>query len=92
MTLLLLHKESKQSHPNDLTYSQFCEQYRRFHSSRPLLQRHGIDPILGVIDPATNITSLFSHSASTSQPSANSSATPASRELLPGLPCVHGGV
>lgn len=39
VTLLLLHEEYKQSHPNGLSYSQFCEQYRRFRSSRPLLQR-----------------------------------------------------
>ena len=39
MTLFLLHEEYKQSHPNGLSYSQFCEQYRRFRSSRPLLQR-----------------------------------------------------
>ncbi len=29
VTLLLLHEEYKQSHPNGLSYSQFCEQYRR---------------------------------------------------------------
>ncbi len=39
VTLLLLHEEYKQSHPNGLSYSQFCEQYRRFRLSRPLLQR-----------------------------------------------------
>jgi transposase len=39
VTLLLLQQEYKQSHPDGLGYSQFCDHYSRFRSKRPLLMR-----------------------------------------------------
>lgn len=39
VTLLLLHQEYRQQHPEGLSYSQFCEHYRRFRRRRPLLMR-----------------------------------------------------
>lgn len=39
VTLLLLHQEYLQQHPDGLGYSQFCEHFRRFRRRRPLLMR-----------------------------------------------------
>lgn len=39
VTLLLLHQEYRQQHPEGLSYSHFCEHYRRFRRRRPLLMR-----------------------------------------------------
>lgn len=39
VTLLLLHQEYLQQHPDGLGYSQFCAHYDRFRRRRPLLMR-----------------------------------------------------
>lgn len=39
VTLLLLHQEYKQQHPDGLGYSQFCAHYSRFRQKRPLVMR-----------------------------------------------------
>jgi transposase len=39
VTLALLHQEYLMAHPGGLSYSQFCEHYRRFRARRPLVMR-----------------------------------------------------
>lgn len=39
VTLLLLHQEYKQAHPEGLGYSQFCDHHSRFRKRRPLVMR-----------------------------------------------------
>jgi transposase len=39
VTLLLLHQEHRERHPEGLGYSQFCDHYSRFRKTRPLLMR-----------------------------------------------------